>query len=62
MRYRRADVKGGTYFFTVNLAPRHLHLLLDHVEIFREAVRTVKQWHPFQIDTFVVLPDHWHAI
>ncbi len=43
MRYRRTDVKGGTYFFTVNLAQRHLRLLLDHVEILREAVRTVKQ-------------------
>ncbi|SNX60175.1 hypothetical protein SAMN06296273_1638 [Nitrosomonas ureae] len=42
MQYRRADVKGGTYFFTVNLAQRHLRLLLDPVEIFRETVKTVK--------------------
>lgn len=62
MRYRRADVKGGTYYFTVNLAQRHLCLLLDHVEILREAVKTVKQRHPFHIDAFVVLPDHLHAI
>jgi len=41
MRYRRADVKGGTYFFTVNLAQRHLRLLLDHVEILREAVKAI---------------------
>ncbi|MDO8333184.1 MAG: hypothetical protein Q7T35_00760 [Nitrosomonas sp.] len=31
MRYQRADVKGGIYFFTVNLAQRHLRLLLDNV-------------------------------
>lgn len=62
MRYRRADVKGGTYFFTVNIAQRHLRLLLDHVEILRDAVKTVKQRHPFYIDAFVVLPDHLHAI
>lgn len=62
MRYRRTDVKGGTYFFTVNLAQRHLRLLLDHVEILREAVKMVKQRHPFHIDAFVVLPDHLHAI
>ena len=62
MRYRRADVKGGTYFFTVNLAQRHLCLLSDHVEILRAAVKTVKQRHPFRIDAFVVLPDHLHAI
>ncbi|MER2514645.1 MAG: hypothetical protein ABTQ25_19915 [Nitrosomonas ureae] len=42
MQYRCADVKGGTYFFTVNLAQRHLCLLLDPVGIFREAVKTVK--------------------
>ena len=52
MRYRRADVKGGTYFFTVNLAQRHLRLLLDHVEILREAVKTVTQRHPYHIDAF----------
>jgi putative transposase len=62
MQYRCADVKDGTYFFTVNLAPRHLCLLLDPVGILREAVKTVKQRHPFHIDAFVVLPDHLHAI
>ncbi|PXX18381.1 putative transposase [Nitrosomonas ureae] len=62
MRYKRADIKGGTYFFTVNLAHGHLFLLLDHVEILRAAVKTVKQRHPFHIDAFVVLPDHLHAI
>ncbi len=30
MRYRRADVKGETYFFTVNLAQRYLRLSLDN--------------------------------
>ncbi len=42
MRYRRADVKGGTYFFTINLVQRHLRLLSDHVEILRVAVKMVK--------------------
>ncbi|ALQ50271.1 REP-associated tyrosine transposase [Nitrosomonas ureae] len=62
MRYKRGDVKTGIYFFTVNLVQRHLRLLLDHVEILRAAVKTVKQRHPFHIDAFVVLPDHLHAI
>jgi putative transposase len=30
MRYRRADVAGGTYFFTVNLAERKRTLLVEH--------------------------------
>ncbi len=62
MRYRRADVKDGVYFFAVNLAQRHLRLSLDHVGILRTAVKMVKQRHPFHIDAFVVLPDHLHAI
>jgi putative transposase len=62
MKYRRANVKGGTYFFTVNLAERHRCLLVDHVDDLRTAVKIVKQTHPFYIDAFVVLPDHLHAI
>lgn len=62
MRYRRANIKGGTYFFTVNLAERKLRLLVEQVDVLREAVKTVKQKHPFYIDAFVVLPDHLHAI
>lgn len=62
MRYRRANVKGGTYFFTVNLAHRHLRLLIDHIDVLRTAVKKVKQRHPFYINAFVVLPDHLHAI
>jgi putative transposase len=62
MRYRRADVAGGTYFFTVNLADRRRDLLVEHVDVLRAAVREVKERHPFHIDAFVVLPDHLHAI
>jgi putative transposase len=62
MRYRRANVAGATYFFTVNLAVRSNTLLVDYVAALREAVRIVKQRHPFHIDAFVVLPDHLHAI
>jgi len=62
MRYRRANVPGGTYFFTVNLADRSSTALVDYVAVLREAVRKVKQRHPFRIDAFVVLPDHLHAI
>ncbi len=62
MKYRRADVAGGTYFFTVNLADRDSTLLVDNVAELRAAVARVKQRHPFQIDAWVVLPDHLHAI
>ena len=62
MRYRRADVAGGTYFFTVNLADRSSRLLVEHIDELRDAVKVVKQRHPFDIAAWVVLPEHMHAI
>ena len=62
MRYRRADVKGGTYFFTVNLADRQQTLLVDEFEKLRLVINNVKKQHPFQLDAMVVLPEHLHAI
>ena len=62
MRYRRAKVGGGTYFFTVNLADRNSSLLVDKVDVLCNAMRYVKQRHPFHIDAMVILPDHLHAL
>jgi putative transposase len=61
--YRRAWQPGGTYFFTVNLLERgNNDLLIRHIGLLREAVRTVKQRHPFDIHSWVVLPDHMHCM
>ena len=62
MRYRRADVAGGSYFFTVNLLDRQQGLLVEYVDVLREAMRNVKSAHPFHIDARVILPDHLHAL
>ena len=62
MRYRRADVPGGTYFFTVALADRKDDLLVREIVKLRAAVRIVKQRHPFEIVAMVVMPDHLHAL
>ena len=62
MRYRRTLIGGATYFFTVNLADRGSHLLVDRIDDFREAVRQVRQAHDFEIVAWVVLPEHMHAI
>jgi putative transposase len=62
MRYRRAHVGGGTYFFTVNLAERSRTLLVDHADVLRSVMREVKVRHPFHIDAIVILPEHLHAI
>jgi putative transposase len=60
--YRRAFVPGGCWFFTVNLLERRQTLLVDHIAILREAVAATRRSYPFSIDSFVVLPDHLHAI
>ena len=63
MNYRRAWCPGGTYFFTVNLLERKGNLLLvDHIDLLREAVRRVKRTHPFTIHAWVVLPEHLHCV
>ncbi len=62
LQYRRADVKGGTYFFTINLAQRHKTLLTDEIDILRLVINKVKKQHPFQLNAMVVLPDHLHAL
>ena len=62
MRYRRANVQGATWFFTVNLAERGHDLLIRHVDLLRDVTREVKNRHPFEIVAMVVLPEHLHAI
>lgn len=62
MRYRRANVAGGTYFFTVNLAERKRTLLVDHVDLLGAVVQKVKATYRFHIAAIVSLPDHLHAV
>jgi len=61
--YRRHRVAGGTYFFTVNLLERYPNdLLVRHIDLLRAVVRAVRKKRPFQIDAWVVLPDHLHCV
>ncbi|CAN5490222.1 transposase [soil metagenome] len=61
--YRRAWHPGGTYFFTVNLLQRSDNdLLIRHIDLLREAIRIVRQAHPFAIHGWVVLPEHMHCV
>ena len=62
MRYRRAQVQGGCYFFTVVLADRRSALLVEHIDVLRNALRVVRQRHPFEIVAMVVMPEHLHAV
>ena len=61
--YRRAFIPGGTWFFTVNLLERkNSDLLIREIDLLRETVRTVRKRYPFQIDAWVVLLEHMHAV
>jgi putative transposase len=61
--YRRAFIPGGTWFFTVNLLQRHHNdLLIREIDLLRETVKRVREKHPFQIDAWVVLPEHLHCV
>ncbi len=60
--YRRNRIAGGSHFFTINLADRSTTLLVDHINLLRNAIRYTRERHQFTIDAMVVLPDHLHAV
>jgi hypothetical protein len=47
--YRRNFICGGSFFFTANLAERRLRLLVDYIDLLRQAFRYVRRRHPFDI-------------
>ena len=60
--YRRNFVPGGTFFFTVTLADRTSTILVDRVDLLRNALRVTRRERPFEIDAIVILPDHLHVV
>jgi putative transposase len=61
--YRRANIKGASYFFTVVTERRQAILTNDDVRnALRNAILKVRESHPFNIDAWVLLPDHLHCI
>ena len=61
--YRRAYVPGGSYFFTVVTERRQPVLTNADVRMaLRDAIAIVRETLPFQIDGWILLPDHLHAI
>jgi putative transposase len=60
--YRRPELSGTPIFFTVALADRRSDLLIREIDVLRHAVRVTKTERPFEIDAWVVLPDHIHCI
>ncbi|KTD25164.1 MULTISPECIES: REP-associated tyrosine transposase [Legionella] len=62
VNYRRSYLPGGTFFFTVTLQNRKSELLIERVNLLKEAVQKVKAQHPFWIKAYVILPEHLHMI
>jgi putative transposase len=63
MRYRRSDVAGATYFFTVVTYQRQsLFADAEAVAMLQAAVQRVRERRPFVIEAQVVLPDHLHTM
>lgn len=60
--YIRPKISGATVFFTVKLALRNGALLANEIDLLREAVRVTRARRPFEIDAWVVLPDHMHCV
>lgn len=61
-RYRRNYIEGGTFFFTVKLADPKSRLLLEHIDLLREAYAFVQKRHPFETVAICVMPNHLHAV
>jgi putative transposase len=62
MRYRRAKIEGGVFFFTLALADRSSDLLVRQVDRLRHVYGLVTERHPFETIAICILPDHLHAI
>ena len=61
--YRRANTKNATYFFTVVTYRRQPFLCGETVRnALRNAITKVQAQYPFEIDAWVLLPDHMHTI
>ena len=61
--FRRNYQSGGTYFFTVVSKKRApIFTQPDIRALLKSAIAQVRQNRPFEIDAWVLLPDHLHSI
>jgi putative transposase len=60
--YRRTNMEGGVFFFTVALADRSSNFLIAEIDRFRRVYQAVQGRRPFETIAICVLPDHLHAL
>lgn len=62
-RYIRAQQPGGTYFFTVvTHRRRKLFYEINNRVILKKVIMEVQSTYPFNINAWVLLPEHLHCI
>jgi putative transposase len=63
MNYCRSKMPGGTFFFTLVTYQRaRLFADIRNINLLREVIQKIKQLHPFKMQAYVLLPDHFHCI
>ena len=61
--YRRVLIKGGTYFMTfITYQRREIFSSPDVRDLFFTALLKTKQYNPFDVVAYCLLPDHIHMI
>ena len=61
MRYRRVFLENHSYFITI-VTYKRIPILIDNIDILRDAFKRAKQKYKFKIEAIVILPDHLHMI
>ncbi|MBF9030508.1 transposase [Rhodobacterales bacterium HKCCE3408] len=61
-RYRRLTRPDTPVFLTVCLAERGSTVLVDHIDLLRDAARMTLRGRPVDVLAWAVLPDHMHAV
>jgi putative transposase len=56
------NARRHVFFYRGDFSAKTVFTDLDNVELLRTAFRTVKTEHPFTIDAFVLLPQHFHCL
>ncbi len=61
--YRRVKLKGGTYFFTlVTYKRQSIFLFHEAIVLLKKSIDHVKDYYPFSLEAYCILPDHIHLI
>ena len=61
--YRRVKFKGAIYFFTLVTYKRQpIFSSTEPVSLLTKSIDRIKTYHPFNIETYCILPDHIHII